>query len=481
MKSWKKGFLMLTVLTMAILTMTVCFASQANTSPVEIKMNDGIVQGDVRAILGTNEVLVPVDAVMKYINTNISFDGTEKKVYLYIPQGAFKLETPELDQKLDRSMTLNFTPREINGVYYLNVKGLEKILGIKIQEENNLIVIEKENYSDKKLSSIRENWRPNGKINLVWDYVHTTSQDLSKESRIAGLDVLSPTWFSIVTGDGFVESRADAKYVADAHSKGYKVWALINNSFDCDMTRQLLADEQAQEKVIKQLLVYSSLYNLDGINFDFENVYDEDKERLTQFVEKLTAALKQQNVIVSIDVTVPGNVSFWSNCYDRQKLGSIVDYMMVMTYDQYWAKSPISGPVASIGWVEAGVKKMLAEVPKEKLILGVPFYTREWEETAGSPARSKTMSMAMVEELIKTKNLKVTWLEDKGLHYVEYFQEGKRYRIWIEDEKSIALKLDLIQKYNLAGVAAWRKGFEHSSIWNVINTELKKPNQDSKK
>jgi len=473
MKKWRLLYGVITVLAILVVTLPVCLASQRNSLPVEIKINDGLLQQDIVALVDTNEVLVPVDALMKYINTNVSFDTAEKKVYLYSPQGAFQLETAVLDQRLDQGLTLNFTTQEIKGMYYLNLKGLEKVLGIKLIQDTHRIVIQKENYSSQKLSNIRDKWRPIGKMNLVWDYVNITSQDLSKEAVIAGLDVVSPTWFSIATGDGFVASKADAKYVADAHSKGYKVWALVNNSFDCDMTHQLLFDDRAQERVIKQLLVYSSLYHLDGINLDFENIYDEDKERLTKFVEKLTIALKQQNIIVSMDVTVPSDISFWSNCYDRQKLASIVDYIMVMTYDQYWSKSPISGPVASIGWVETGVKKMLGEVPKEKLLLGVPFYTREWEEKEGSPARSKTMSMAMVEELIKTKNLNVSWLEDKGLHYVEYVKAGQRYRIWIEDEKSMALKIALIDKYDLAGAAAWRKGFERSSIWNVLNTGLK--------
>ncbi len=463
-----------------LLSFPECFASpvqqigQHSIVPLKMEITNAKQHSAIMAMVDHDEVLVPVDAIIKYINTDVSFDPVEKKVYLYIPQVEFKMETTALDQRFDQGMVLNFTPYAINGVYYLNVKGLEKVLGIKIVQENqNKVVIEKENYRDKQLNVRRDTWKPVGKINLVWD-VNTTAQNLSKESPIAGLDVISPTWFSIVTGDGFVASKADMKYVEEAHRKGYKVWALINNNFNPDMTHQLLLDEQAQEKVIRQLLVYSSLYNLDGLNIDFENIYDEDKERLTQFVEKITTALKQQNIVVSIDVTVPANVSFWSKCYDRAKLGHIVDYVMVMTYDEYWAKSRVSGPVASIGWVEKGIKKMLAEVPKEKLLMGLPLYSREWEELESGSTRSKTMSMPMIGDLLKSKNLDVVWLEDKGLHYVEYDKEGRLYRMWIEDEQSLALKLQLATKYNLVGAASWRKGFETSTIWGLLNAELKK-------
>lgn len=482
MKKWKCLLQVLTILALIVLIVPECFASSdqsvsriSSSVPLVIKLEDGGMKTGITALIDNNKVLVPVDAIMKYINTDVSFEPIEKRVYLYMGQVEFKLENSTLDEKLEDGVMLNFTPCEIKGVSYLNIKGLEKVLGIKItQGANNSIIVEKTSYRGKPLNPMRDKWHSVDKINLVWDYVNVSSANSDKETKINGLTVISPTWFSVVTTDGFVISKADTNYVVDAHRKGYKVWALVSNSFDCDLTRQLLADRQAQEKVIKQLLVYSSLYNLDGINIDFENVYDDDKGRLTQFVEKLASALHQQNIVVSMDVTVPSNSPFWSNCYDRKKLSAAVDYMMVMTYDEHWAKSSKSGPVASIGWVEAGIKKMLNEVPKEKLLLGVPFYTREWEEGESGRVKAKTMSMAMVDDLVKEKNLDVVWLEDKGLHYTEYYQEGSRYRIWIEDEKSIGLKLSLVDNYNLAGVAGWRKGFERNEIWGLISAGLKK-------
>lgn len=334
---------------------------------------------------------------------------------------------------------------------------------------------------DRKINSIRENAKIDGKINLVWDYVYKYSKDLSKENTIEGLDVISPTWFS-VDSNGYIINNGDFSYVNQAHKKGYRVWALIDNKFNRDLTKELLKSKQAQQNLIKQLVVYSSIYNLDGINIDFENVYYEDKDRLTRFVESLTKALKEQNLIVSMDMTVPSSSPNWSKFYDREKLSKILDYCIVMTYDEHWATSPKSGSVASIGWVIKGIENSLKYIPEEKLIMGLPFYTREWEEYKDDNGRlrvkSKVLTMEDVEKIIKENNLEVVWLEEAGQHYTEYFRDGKKYRIWIEDEKSIELKARLVHRYNLAGVASWRKGLEKDSIWTVLYDVIKGTKKD---
>ncbi|QIB27337.1 glycosyl hydrolase family 18 protein [Caloranaerobacter azorensis] len=334
---------------------------------------------------------------------------------------------------------------------------------------------------NRKINNVRRNVKINGKINLVWDYVYKYSKDLSKENKIEGLNVISPTWFSI-NSNGYIINNGDFDYVNQAHKKGYKVWALIDNQFDKNLTRKFLKSKQMQENLIKQLAVYSSIYDLDGINIDFENVYYEDKDKLTEFVRRLTDTLKQQNIIISMDMTVPSTNPNWSKFYDRKKLGKILDYCIVMTYDEHWATSPKSGSVASIRWVMKGIENSLKYIPEEKLIMGLPFYTRQWEEYKDSrgkiKVKSKVLTMKDVERIIKENNLEVIWLEDVGQYYTEYFKEGKKYRIWIEDDKSIELKAKLIYRYNLAGIASWRKGFEKESIWAVLNSIIEANNKD---
>jgi spore germination protein YaaH len=363
------------------------------------------------------------------------------------------------------------------------VDGLETVLGIKLRATENdcslVVQIEPKlgNNSSVRLNEPRIRQSFNGKINVVWDHVSGSSGSKFSEKAISGLDVISPTWFSVVSEAGLVDNHADMQYVRDAHEKKYKVWALLNNSFDSTLTHKILESEKAQQNIVRQVVLYASIYNLDGINIDFENIANADKDRLTQFVRILRDALKEQNITVSMDFTVPSSSLNWSACYDRQKLAAIMDYCMVMTYDEHSRLSQVSGSVASIDWVDKGIVATLPFIPKEKLLVGIPFYTREWEETTVNgnvTVTSKALSMAQANARVLEHHSPVVWLEDKGQFYTEYSENEQRYRIWLEDEKSVGLKAALVQKYDLAGVASWRKDFETPEIWNVLATVLHK-------
>ena len=229
-------------------------------------------------------------------------------------------------------------------------------------------------------------WKPvGGKINLTWEQVVSRNPDTSAIGDMPGLYVVSPTWFYLADDDGTVGNKASHSYVNWAHERGYQVWALFSNDFNPDRTRAVLSDYDKRLNVIRQLLHYAETYRLQGINIDFENVYMEDKEKLTQFVRELTPYLHEQGLVVSIDVTIRGGSPMWSLFLDRKALGETVDYMAVMTYDQHWASSPVAGSVAELGWTEKGIADIIREdeVPPSKLLLGVPFYTYIWTEEAG--------------------------------------------------------------------------------------------------
>jgi len=320
-----------------------------------------------------------------------------------------------------------------------------------------------------------------GKLNMVWDYIHRVTPDMSREKPPAGLDIISPTWFSIVDGQGTIESKADISYVKWAHNNNLAVWALINNNFDPDITHEFLSSSETRDKIIRQILMYAELFQLDGINIDFENVYLKDKDLLVQFVRELTPILHEAGIAVSMDVTVKSTSPNWSMCYDRKELGKVVDYIILMAYDEHWATSPVSGSVASIGWVERGIVTLLEDVPAEKVILGLPFYTREWEETPtanGSIAvKSRALSMSQVKQILKENDTRMSWDEKAGQNFAYYTKGDSVFKIWLEDEKSIQLKTALVKKYDLAGTAAWRKGFEEPVIWEVLYNELKLPSK----
>lgn len=317
-----------------------------------------------------------------------------------------------------------------------------------------------------------------GKINLTWDQMTTPKNpDTSKFPPMPGLNVVSPTWFHLDDGQGTLKNLADPAYVKWAHSQNIQVWALFSNGFEPKRTTEALATYDKRMKMIKQLLSYAQMYSLQGINIDFENVNTKDKDNLTQFVREMVPLMHEQGLVVSMDVTPKSNSEMWSLFYDRKALIEPLDYMMIMAYDEYWASSPTAGSVSSLPWVEKNVVKLMQEdqIPASKLILGVPFYTRVWtEETVDGKTKvsSKAVFMDTPQKVIKDKNLTPVFLPDVGQNYVEYKDGDKLNKIWLEDEVSMKARLDLVNKYNLAGVASWRRGYETPSIWTLIQSSL---------
>jgi spore germination protein YaaH len=322
-------------------------------------------------------------------------------------------------------------------------------------------------------------WKPSGgKLNLTWEHVITKNPDTAKIAAMPGLNVVSPTWFSLADGEGNVRNLADISYAKWAKSNQYQVWALFSNGFDPKRTTEALSTYDRRMFIVKQLLGFAKMYQLNGINIDFENVSLKDKENLVQFVREMTPLLHEQGLVVSIDVTPKSTNEMWSLFYDRPALASILDYMMVMAYDEYWATSPKSGSVSSLPWMENSVARLLNEdkIPSSKLVLGVPFYTRVWTEElkdGKTSVSSKAVSMDAVQKIMKDKNLTPTFLPEAGQNYAEYKEENKLTRIWIEDEVSMKARINLVEKYQLAGIATWRRGFELPEMWNTIQATLK--------
>lgn len=321
-------------------------------------------------------------------------------------------------------------------------------------------------------------WKPlGGKLNLTWEHVVKKNPDTAQMDAMPGLNVASPTWFSLKDGQGNISNLADPAYVKWAHDRGYQVWALFSNSFEPDITREALSAHETRMNIIRQLVSFVQVYHLQGVNIDFENVYLKDKDKLTQFVRELTPLLHEQGAVVSMDVTIRGGSEMWSLFYDREALGKVVDYMMVMTYDEHWATSPAAGSVASLPWVEKGITEIMQKdhVPASKLVLGVPYYTRIWKEE-GTEGEKKVTSqaayMSKVKTIIAEKKLKPVFDEQTGQHYVEYKEGKATMKIWIEDAISMQARAALVKKYDLAGIASWRRGFETPEIWDVIKKTL---------
>jgi spore germination protein len=310
-------------------------------------------------------------------------------------------------------------------------------------------------------------------VNLYWEAVYQRKPDPSTFGELPGVNVASPTWFSIIDGDGNVRSQADSAYVQWAHERGLEVWGLLSNSFEPDITTEALSSYEKRMNAIVQILEYSDLYKLDGINIDFENVYTKDGENVTQFMRELKPMAQAKNLIVSIDVTPKSNSEMWSAFLDRRALNSVVDYLIVMAYDEHWAASPVAGSVASLPWVESSLSRIIEEddVPPEKLILGIPLYTRIWTEAqvdGKTKVSSKSVSMNAVEKIIKEKKLTPTFDKAAGQNYVEYKEDGALKKIWIEDKVSLKARVELAKSLGLGGIGSWNRSFSNPSAWEAL-------------
>lgn len=318
-----------------------------------------------------------------------------------------------------------------------------------------------------------------GKINLTWEQVSGKNPNMSAVPAMQGVNVISPTWFSLVKDNGSYKGKENLDYIRWANTNGYELWPLANNAYNKDMSKKFLYSAQSRERYIEQLLQTYTNLGFKGINIDFENMYGVDKDQYTKFISELTSRFRKEGMVVSVDVTFTGGSDTWSRCYDRQALGMLVDYVMVMAYDETGASSQTSGSVASFGWVDRKMKDMVKLVPSEKIVMGMPFYTRVWTETPSSKpgkkvdVKSSAVSMKFIQELLVSKNLVPVWDDKAKQNFVTYMDKNAVKKIWIEDSASLREKMTVQRDMRLAGVASWRRGYETPDIWGLIDTELK--------
>ena len=317
-------------------------------------------------------------------------------------------------------------------------------------------------------------------INLTWEAVYSQNPETSKLPKMPGINVVSPTWFTLKNENGDISNLGSMDYVNWAKSRDYQIWGLFSNDFDPEKTHQAFKDFETRQKIIRQLLEYSQMYQLDGINIDIENVNIEDKELITQFVREATPYFHQAGLVVSMDVTFLSGSENWSQFYEREKLSDVIDYMIIMAYDEHWGSSPEAGSVASFPWVEENLQQLLEIIPNDRLILAAPLYTRIWKEQETAEGNievsSKAYSMSATQNWISERNLDPVYDENSGQNYVEYREEDEKttYKIWIEDEMSLTKRSKLVHSYSLAGIATWSRFFANDQAWETIDDSLEK-------
>lgn len=305
------------------------------------------------------------------------------------------------------------------------------------------------------------------KVVLVWHQVTRAEANQGMEEligRTKGVNVISPTWYALTDNQGNYTSLASREYVEKAHSMGIQVWALIDNFSKDVQSATLLTPTSNRKKLIEKLMKEVETYDLDGLNLDFEGIPEEAGPPYVQFIRELSIECRKKGVILSVDNTVPKDFNLF---YNRKEQGAVADYVIIMGYDEHYAGGE-PGSVASIGFVEEGIANTLKDVPKEKIINAVPFYTRLWKEGDGDPS-SSALGISKAKTWLDDNHVELAWQESVGQYYGELTEGDVRQYLWMEDERSLGLKMDLIKKYDLAGVACWKLGLESENVWDVIS------------
>ena len=311
------------------------------------------------------------------------------------------------------------------------------------------------------------------KINLVWH--QTTSMDANYNiiydiANVKKVNTISPTWFSIASNDGTLDSLALADYVDTAHSNHMEVWPLVDNfSENIDFTA-VMNSTSARNKIENQLIAAAIEYSFDGINVDFENISEDAADGYIQFMRELSVMCRKNGIVLSVDVPVP--MDFTAH-YNRKALGEVCDYLMIMGYDEHYDGSEEAGTVASLSFEEEGIQNTLQEVAAEKVVSGIPFYTRLWctttNEDGTTTVTSEAMGMNQAQQTLENNQVEASWDETTGQNYAQFNGEsGELYQIWLEDTESLTRKLELIKNYDLGGVAEWKLGLEDDSVWDLI-------------
>lgn len=345
-----------------------------------------------------------------------------------------------------------------------------KVGYVKTNKVANTVVVREEMQETKQIE---------GKVNMVWDYYSEVASTPDRTGvTMDGVNVVSPAFFHLNTSGELTENvgTQGQAYIDWAHSNGYKVWPMVQNAGNgmLNVTSNIMNDYNKRQKLINQIVNYCVKYKLDGINIDFENMKKEDKDMYSRFIIELTPRLKDMGIVVSVDVTAPDGSETWSLCFDRNVIGDVADYIIFMAYDQYGTSSNKSGTTAGYDWVNLSLNKFLKteEIESNKIILAIPLYTRLWtEDSSGKVVKQSTVSMKNIDSILPS-GVNKQWDDNLKQYYVEYQDGQYTKKMWIEDEKSLKEKINLINSNNLGGVASWEKGMETDNFWTFLKENL---------
>lgn len=408
------------------------------------------------------EVLVPLDQFLANTTRHYEVNQYKTAYTVYVPQSELQGDKVVLNPTaVGEPVKLPITKKD--GISYVDIESEPAMLGVSYTKNNGQLILG----PAPEASTVKAPYTL--QTPLAWAFDPWTAEGAPYQAKLntSGDNIISPSWFKLHSLGLEASPNINIDYVKAYKNKGYHIWPLITNRFDSNFTSGILADQSVWKKYAHNLVQYAYIYGFDGYNFDFENIDYADRDRLTTFVSYLSNHLHQYNIKTSIDVTGYSDSPEWSLVYNRKALADTVDYVVLMAYDETWAKSTTAGPVASYPWVRSHTERMLSEVPSQKLILGVPFYMRLWHDTNGY-TKSETLAMKNTGNYFANYRDKMTWDDRLKLYYLSIPTAAGSDRIWFEDNTSLGLKLDLVKELHLGGFAAWRKGFEDISTITMI-------------
>ncbi|MDD2217431.1 MAG: glycosyl hydrolase family 18 protein [Eubacteriales bacterium] len=438
----------------------------------------------------------PINVMEQFLK--LSYSLSDNKIKLFSYSGADKIASIHIDAMIISSLShlsdsskdtssesssheTAFTLKSGERIFikgqtdnYYKIEDIEGRLGyvmkgaVKIED---LDLSKVDFYAPKKIKFMQKS---DEKINGVWQYVANVIP--AAPQAASGIDIVMPTWFRLnVECGGEVSNSADKGYTDIAHKNGFLVWATITNNMSAtgstNFTSKMFTTPSIENKAIAQYLLYSCLYGADGINIDFEDVKDADRNGLTSFTAKMRTYTERQGLNLSIDVMLPKP---WTIEYDRAALSKHVDYVAVMSYDEHYSGSAVAGSISSMPFVEEAIEGCLDEgVPADKLLMGVPLYTRIWVmDASGKKVSNTAATMPQVQKILSDKGLTPTYLSKVGQNYVEYPVPEGTAKIWIEDQTSITNRLEYVDKYGLAGTACWQYSQGSNDIWPLFDRYL---------
>lgn len=464
--------------------------SEINIAKMSTKNNEITINGE--------EEKLNSSAIEKNDTIYLPFSEISEKVYdvdLEYIQDTNTIIIDSLDRKQEVANTtketkLKYKPQTLSGTLE-KIEANEQV--VYIEETNNwaevrskdgtIGYIKKEDLGNVEVAREAKEYidKVEGKVNLVWDYYSECAKAPDRMGEtMDGVNVVSPSFFSLEresNGEIYDNAKDDgAEYIEWAHNNNYQVWAMFSNNSLKDTTSQILNDYEKREAMIENLMDLVEEYNLDGVNVDFENMNESDKNVYSRFLIELAPRLKKIGKTLSVDVTAPDGSETWSLCFDRNTIANVADYIVFMAYDQYGTSSNKAGTTAGYNWVEANIKKFLGQedVDPEKIILGIPLYMRLWEEDDDGTAKPEVVNMKDMFDVLP-ENQVAKWDEELKQYYVEYEEDGKTYKMWVENEKSVGEKINLANQYNLAGIAFWEKDREtNDEFWTFVKEQLNK-------